>query len=51
MVEAEGRAVAALLVDEAEDIAKNSGLGDLWNRICDGYFELTPSGGYHWLYK
>jgi len=51
MVEAEGRAVAADLVSEAEDIAKNSGLGDLWNRICDGYFEITPSGGYHWLYR
>lgn len=51
MVEAEGRAVAADLVSEAEDIAKNSGLGDLWNRICDGYFEITPSGGYHWLYQ
>lgn len=51
MVEAEGRAVAADLVSEAEDIAKNSGLGELWNRICDGYFEITPSGGYHWLYR
>ena len=51
MVEAEGRAVAADLVSEAEDIAKNSGLGELWNRICDGYFEITPSGGYHWLYQ
>jgi len=51
MVEAEGRAVAADLVSEAEDIAKSSGLGELWNRICDGYFEITPSGGYHWLYR
>jgi len=51
MVEAEGRAVDADLVSEAEEIAKNSGLGELWNRICDGYFEITPSGGYHWLYK
>lgn len=51
MVEAEGRAVAADLVSEAEEIAKNSGLQELWNRICDGYFEITPSGGYHWLYK
>lgn len=51
MVEAEGRAVAADLVSEAEEIAKNSGLQELWNRICDGYFEITPSGGYHWLYQ
>ena len=51
MVEAEGRAVASGLVTEAEDIARNLGLQDLWNRITDGYFEVTPSGGYHWLYK
>ena len=51
MVEAEGRAVNAGLVKEAEDIARNTGLEDLFNRITDGYFEVTPSGGYHWLYK
>lgn len=51
MVEAEGRAVTAGLVYEAEEIAKSLGLQELWNRICDGYFEITPSGGYHWLYR
>ena len=51
MVELEGRAVAEGLLDEAREIAFNSGLGDLWTIISTGYVELTPSGGLHWLWR
>ena len=51
MLELEGRAVAAGMLDEVRDIAFASGLGDIWNVINQGYVELTPSGGIHWLYR
>ena len=51
MVELEGRAVAEGLLDEARNIALNSGLGELWQIISNGYVELTPSGGLHWLWR
>jgi len=51
MVEAEGRAIAAGLVTKAEEIATATGLQELWNKLLDGYTEITPSGGYHWLYR
>ena len=51
MLELEGRAVNGGLLDEAREIAINSGLGDLWDVISNGYVEFTPSGGLHWLYR
>jgi len=51
MLELEGRAVNGGLLDEAKEIAINSGLGDLWDVISNGYVEFTPSGGLHWLYR
>lgn len=30
--------------------ARNVGLGDLVNRVRDGYEETTPSGGVHWFW-
>jgi putative DNA primase/helicase len=51
MLELEGRAVAAQIHIQAKDMAENSGLGDLWQKIQEGYCEMTPSGGIHWLYK
>jgi hypothetical protein len=51
MLELEGRAVAAKMHKEIKEIAENSGLGDLWSRLNDGYVETTPSGGIHWLYR
>jgi hypothetical protein len=51
MLELEGRAVAAQIHIQAKDMADNSGLGDLWQKIQDGYCEVTPSGGIHWLYR
>lgn len=32
------------------DTAEAAGLGDVINRIREGYEERTPSGGYHWLW-
>ena len=51
MLEMEGRAVNSGLLDEARDLAHNSGLGELWEIISNGYVEFTPSGGLHWLYR
>jgi len=51
MLELEGRAVAEKMHLEIAEIANNSGLGELWQRLNAGYVELTPSGGLHWLYR
>jgi len=51
MVEAEGRAVTSGLLDEARNIAINSGLEELWQILVNGYTEMTPSGGLHFLYR
>lgn len=51
MLELEGRAVASKMHTDIAEIAKSSGLGDLWERINSGYVEATPSGGIHWLYR
>jgi hypothetical protein len=51
MLELEGRAVNGGLLDEAKEIAFNSGLGQLWDILSNGYVEFTPSGGLHWLYR
>lgn len=51
MVEFEGRAVAADLHHQAKDIAINSGLGEIWEILVNGYVEVTPSGGLHFLYR
>lgn len=51
MLELEGRAVAAGMLDEVRDIAYESGLGQIWDTLNKGYVELTPSGGIHWLYR
>jgi KaiC/GvpD/RAD55 family RecA-like ATPase len=51
MLELEGRAVAAKMHKDIKEIAENSGLADLWNKLNSGYVETTPSGGIHWLYR
>lgn len=51
LLELEGRAVAAGMLDEVRDIAIASGLGEIWNVIANGYAELTPSSGIHFLYR
>ena len=51
MVEFEGRAIAADMHHQARDLAENSGLGELWEILVNGYVEVTPSGGLHFLYR
>ena len=51
LLEFEGRAVAMKLLEEAADLAVNSGLGEIWERITTGYAEFTPSGGLHFYYR
>lgn len=51
MLELEGQAVTDGLVDAVDNAMHTAGLGDLWGRIVGGYCELTPSGGYHLLWR
>ena len=51
MLELEGRAVADKIHLDLKEMAKNAGLADVWDRINNGYVEMTPSGGIHWLYR
>lgn len=39
------------LISELAELARNSGLENLWNRITNGWLEQSPSGGWHWLYR
>jgi hypothetical protein len=49
LTELEGRAAGHL--DELHDLAEASGLGDLWKQLIHGWFELSPGGGIHLLYR
>jgi len=51
MLELEGRAVSQKMHLDIAEIANNSGLSELWQRLNAGYVEMTPSGGLHWLYR
>jgi len=51
MLELEGRAVAEKMHLDLKEMASNAGLGGVWDRINNGYVEMTPSGGIHWLYR
>ncbi len=51
MLELEGRAVADKMHLDLKEMANNAGLGGVWDRINNGYVEMTPSGGLHWLYR
>lgn len=51
MLEFEGRAVAKGLHLEARSAIDSAGLGDIWLRLVNGYMEMTPSGGIHFLYR
>ena len=51
MLELEGRAVAAGMLQQARELAINSGLEELWDLLAFGYVEVTPSGGMHFLYR
>lgn len=49
MIEVEGRAAHHL--PELAELACNSGLGDLWDQMTTGWFEQSPTGGYHFYVK
>jgi AAA domain/Bifunctional DNA primase/polymerase, N-terminal len=49
MLEFEGR--ARCIYTEFVRASRAAGLGDLIDRIRDGYEEETPTGGIHWLYR
>lgn len=49
MTEIEGAAAAK--IPELAALAHDSGLGELWNRLCQGWLEQSPAGGYHWFYR
>jgi len=49
MLELEGR--ASHLLPQLAQLLTDTGFGDLWQRLCTGWFERSPSGGLHWLYR
>lgn len=51
MVEFEGRAVDQKLHLQAKEAMHASGLGYLWEILANGYSEMTPSGGIHFLLR
>ncbi len=51
MLEVEGRAVADGIHTQIKGMANETGLGELWQRLNEGYCEMTPSGGLHWFYR
>jgi hypothetical protein len=51
MLEVEGRAVSEGIVPKLITRATETGVGDVLERITNGYTEKTPSGGIHWLYR
>jgi putative DNA primase/helicase len=51
MLELEGGQLPTRYILTLKEMANNAGLGDVWDRINNGYVEMTPSGGIHWLYR
>ncbi len=51
MLELEGRATQVGLGADLAELADNCGLGKLWEIVTGGYFEITPSGGFHLLFR
>jgi hypothetical protein len=49
LLELEGRAAGEL--PNIKALADDSGLGELLQRLIAGYFEMSPSGGWHFLYR
>ena len=50
-LEIEGRASDAGMLSQVNRILHESGHGELWETIMNGYCERSPSGGMHWFYK
>lgn len=51
MVEFEGRAVDEGLHIQAEQVLGSVGLGEVWERLWNGYRESSPGGGVHLIYR
>lgn len=51
LFELEGRAIVEGMAAQLGELADASGLGELWQRVRNGYMELTPGGGVHFLYR
>lgn len=49
LAEIEGR--AAHEMHALQELAYNTGLKGLWDRLCNGWLERSPSGGYHFFYR
>lgn len=49
LLEVEGRAID--LVPPLGALLTDSGMGELWARICSGWLVQSPSGGLHFLYR
>lgn len=49
LAEIEGR--AAHEMHALQELAYNTGLKGLWDRLCTGWLEQSPSGGYHFFYR
>lgn len=49
LLEVEGRAID--LVPRLAATMADNGLSELWQRLCAGWLERSPSGGLHWLYR
>ncbi|HXH58451.1 bifunctional DNA primase/polymerase [Iamia sp.] len=51
LLELEGAAVDAGLLDQLQHLAQRANLGELLDRVTAGYTEVTPGGGLHFLYR
>lgn len=49
MAEVEGRAQGKIV--GLRDLAHDSGLGSLWDKVDQGWKEISPSGGVHWFFR
>lgn len=49
LTELEGRAANRL--GELAQLAADTGLTDLWDRLTHGWLEMSPSGGFHFHYR
>lgn len=51
MFEFEGRAIAEGYLDRLAKLCQDNGAGEIWERLQQGYVELTPSGGVHYIFR
>ena len=47
MLEFEGRAIAEGYLERVAEIAQDSGLGEMWKQVTNGWVRRSPSGGLH----